>query len=821
VSTGPGAREDGAADEPQRDAEFLDRVEEYRYLESHLGLLAADPHHLVVVGLAGLGGIGKTRFLREVRARFAALDAPPALVSVALDVPPLAALLSVRDQVAVDCHLFDVSVATYAAATEPPLPASERLLSWWSGWASARSGRRLAGEVLPVTFAVERFDHLPMDLVLRRGYDRSAFEGVDSLRSRPDELYRRLPGLLGTDVARGFKDPDRRRLVFLYDAYDEPGTDETGETAAGTAWLPEFVRSLGAGIHVVTARAPLPGDERTWGTAVQQRQLGKLPPEECRRLIRRELGDHLRRRVEDRLVSASDCNPFYLHVSVDVCRAYLRQNGSVDVMDLPSTSPGMIERLLHHLSPPARTLALALAAVQYFDASLYRELVRALDLGDAAVDIGAFVEWFFVVESDRGLFRTHDLLTDLVRRGAGMAGVARRALLAAVEHLAVRAADRHAPGYDRLPLLFAAQLEAWQQVGEVGRRVVERLVDVGYDLYDAGYWRDLAGLPGLDADRTDDPIGLVARYFSALSSRRSQGPVVSARRLEPLGPRAHLLGRHTASYDIEVAYLREISGDYPYARQRFRELDEAIVGFDGKRREHLRARLYHADVLTMDGRLLAASRLLLEAYELLGRESGLDWAELVRHRGHAHRFSLDLDIAEREYLRALRAVRDTPSMKGKLQTNLAEVLCWTEPETAVREAQEALELNARLGSRIEMAKARAALAVARSGSGDVEAAREACEQALAEADQVDYPAGRCFAHQARVVTEVRAGDAGAAARAYAELVAGVSVLTTYGHLCVVPAWFLGDRAEVRRWSADVEWIGADDLEARLRAIREP
>ena len=178
--------------------------------------------------------------------------------------------------------------------------------------------------------------------------------------------------------------------MFLYDAYER--TSDAGP-ATGVDWLPPFVRSLGAGIHVITSRRPLEGGAAVWGTQVRQRTLDQLPEDECRRMIRREIGDHLRHGVEDQIVAASTCVPFYLHASIAVCRARLRERGTVDVEGLPSSSPAMVERLLHHLSEAERRLTVTLAAVQYFDQGLYQSLVRSLDLTDVAVRVGTFVEW--------------------------------------------------------------------------------------------------------------------------------------------------------------------------------------------------------------------------------------------------------------------------------------------------------------------------------------------------------------------------------------------------------------------------------------------
>lgn len=256
------------------------------------------------------------------------------------------------------------------------------------------------------------------------------------------------------------------------------------------------------------------------------------------------------------------------------------------------------------------------------------------------------------------------------------------------------------------------------------------------------------------------------------------------------------------STTITETYAAEIAGDYTTARAKFKELNDAITNFDGANTDHVQARLYHADMLTMDGKFLEAVKLLERAE--LAVEDHEQWAELSRHRGHAHRFGLSFKSALAAYRTALDLTEEETE-KARLQTNEAEVLCWTDPTAGAVAARHAIQWNARLGDRIEVAKALAALAIAQSASGDFDGARVSIVLAIGDADAAGYPAGRLFAEQARVVTEVRAGDLDEAREAYRSLMAGIRELGTYRHLAVVPAWLLGDDVGVRLGLASVDF----------------
>ena len=267
---------------------------------------------------------------------------------------------------------------------------------------------------------------------------------------------------------------------------------------------------------------------------------------------------------------------------------------------------------------------------------------------------------------------------------------------------------------------------------------------------------------------------------------------------------------------IDATYHIEVAGDYPTARATFADLNNAITEFDANNRGHVLTRLYHADMLTMDGYLAEASNILLDAYTAVGELA--DRIELIRHRGHAHRFSFDYATALNEYTAALSTVGISQSVLAELATNLAETNCWIDPARGIIDATAAIHLNDALGNRIERGKAYAALAVAQSALGMFNEARASVETSVRYAETAGYPAGQCFALQARVVVELRAGNEAGAVRAYGQLVRAVEKLTTYGHLCIIPAYLLGDAVEIDRWSDGVELAGQGELSDRLEEL---
>ena len=471
--------------------QFFDRTGESRLIDEYVAMLGDRPPRFVVFEVTGQGGVGKSRFLEQTRGRLAALPDPPLLVRVKLDdeisMTAIAPLLAIRNQLTIDCSLFDSALLTYWFATNQQRQPIGREGASGLAMRTLRAAADPGQDLLPTDFGSLVFTGMPGDDALRLGYEIGEFTQIDMLRDQTGDLFARLPEYLGLDIARRHRNPEERRLVFFYDGYEK---QSVGTLADRASWLQRLIVTIHGGLHLIAVRNSLGWNETELRDFVVHVPLGVLPDSECRRMIRRALGD-LERDVEDRLVAGSESVPFYLRALIDVFRAEFRQHGAVRVGDLPARPPAVVEHFLDHLSPSAHTVALMLAALQYFDRPLYAHLVRAAGLHTDVIGMSEFVEWFFVEDAGDGLYKTHDLLTAEVRNSSRFAGHVTDALRSAAVNLEVRSKEPPLVGAQGLPQLFNALVEGWQATEGMPQGDAEQLIDTGYNLYDAGYWHGL------------------------------------------------------------------------------------------------------------------------------------------------------------------------------------------------------------------------------------------------------------------------------------------------------------------------------------------
>lgn len=782
---------------------FFDRKPEMQTGLAQVQAAIEEEGSFSLLEVVGPGGVGKSRLLRELRdSTKERVTSPERVIWVPLSTERTAGasgpLSRIRNEFGGHCLLHDTALLSYWNAVMQPLrvETSDSLANSLPV-RFLQEGGKAAGVPLPLGFGLDLLSFARKKWAQAKLYDAEEFEVIDELRDDPEELLKLLPQLLASDIARSLEPYEQ--LVVFYDNYEK---QKQKTIAAKAPWLRTFLGNLRLGVHFISSRERLRWDDFEIAEAITPLPVEPLPEAESRELIHAQRAD-LDDTAVERMLRTSRRLPLLLKSVVSGGKA-------------PETGSDPIDHQLSHLEEPQRNMVIAMASIQIFDRELFEHIARELQLGVEVLAFDDFCTSFYVEELPPLLHKTHDLYTEFVHESESAAPRRRRALEAVSECL-LRRCLRHRPcEVSALLQILAATVTGWYSVPDPPESAVDALIDAGYLLYDAGHWREIGSLP-VSESMPDHPVSVAAEFLAALASRRTDGVGRARELFAALGGRISLLGRHRESAELETAYLEELSGDYRLARERFVDLAGRIDRFDPTSRLHVRSRLYLADMQIMDGDLEAGGRLLLESYEaeLL---SDFDWAELVRHRGHALRFSFLFEPAVDLYLRARRAAKklELASLEAKLWTNLAEARCWSEPSLALGDADISIDMNERLGNKIEMAKCEAARAIALARLRCFEDASAAVEVARGHAERVGYPAAVAFAQQAEAISLGLQGEKQAAGAARRELGQMLARLGTYPHLVVAPLCAAGEIAELKRTVPAFGWQEPEGVIARIR-----
>lgn len=713
-----------------------------------------------VVNLVGVGGIGKSRLLRELRqhhcgdARTTQLD---------LQIPSMRrledALAAMRVELAgqdVGFDRFDIAYAVLWQRLHPHLRIARRDLPFVDESEVLREIIDGAVGVPVVGTAVG----------LARILDRASTARHRKQRIRTDETLRQLDELDTADLldavtflfAQDLREAsDERPYAVFVDAYEAlvPSPLRSGRAGSDDAWLRDLLLQLDRGLVVVASREPLAWQayHPEWTEIVQVVEVGELPVS-ARHQILTEYG--LADPAEIEAVAAASAGvPFYLHLAVDAGQGPQNRARTAVV-----STEEILQRFLHNVSPQEIRALELLSVARVFDFEVFQEVGRAFFVGHDRLMWESLTSYSFVFPAVGSGVRLHQLMRSALReRLSPELTVEIAALLAEVWQVrADTAAQRDEP-----TVTIAA--EAIQEV--VYSRLQAGTIDGAQVLVLADRAFVLGGRQYLDGILNDlrnhlDSVGTTTGRMEDLSE------TVSCLAAET----AVLLGRgHRAAELADASSLRvdtvvgarlataaanghRIDGNTAIAQGIFREVWR---GHSGPARHP--AGLWAADLEMCQGQFPEAVGMAEAILAGCPPDDYITRADAQRLLHLAYRFSMDFS---RSWER-LHAARDLYARAGSAVgaantvTNVAELLSWTEPETALIVGEEAVAAQFELGAQHELGKTYTAVAVAQLRLGDLSGATVSFDAAVAALDQAHYRSGRARTELFRAALHARGG----------------------------------------------------------------
>ncbi|WP_245658861.1 hypothetical protein [Microtetraspora malaysiensis] len=540
--------------------------------------------------------------------------------------------------------------------------------------------------------------------------------------------------------------------------------------AASDVWLRDLVAQLDRGLVVIASREPLPWHQYAseWGRIIRQLPLEGLPMDARMELLTD--GGVTDPRMRQVIAKASVGVPFYLHLAVD--SESRRQVVSQDEI---------MQRFLQHVDPDERRYLELLSITRTFDFELFTRLAQAFHLPAGQIAWERLTSYSFVYPAPESRFQLHQLMTSVlrVRLSAAISQEAHRVLHDLWNE---RARGSNAP--------TALREAAYHGLGS-GVLSSDRLLDYADRIAALGGSQGVSGLVAdlrdfLEQGEPDEALDQTARCLAA-EAAVLLGDAEKINTLTP-GRSWSLTSRAGARLAVAAGHGRRIGGQTAEALHIYSSVWD---GREGPERHP--AGLWSADLHMAQGRFRRAFLLADEVTASSPADAHVLRGDLARLLHLASRFSYDFERAERHLRDAEARYRQAGTVIGAalVKTNLAELLAWTDPVSAIAVAREAVEANTDLGALHEAGKAFTALGQAQLAIGHFNDARTSLDHACRTLDTAGYRSGRARAELVRASLHLRLRQADQAMASLRWAVDELVAVEVYPTLLMVAEYLLG------------------------------
>lgn len=352
---------------------FVDREELKGIIVRATTTLWEQPARHQVIAVYGMGGIGKSRFLHELKSDLEkkyplSLEIIHATMELEND-NTLHSLLSIRKKIKQTCYLFDYALTTLQDAC---------MIEVFNREYQNQIKHSLAHDIISLVQGVipnplpELDDTINVinGLLQKGGHAEYELQSRDTLQALkklsgegPKQLRTLLPVLLGRDlnsIAMNTK------LVVFLDACD-----------GGESWLSDMLRQISSGIFVLMSRERLELSD----IQVTSYHMQEIPDNEARQYLEKYIEPKDQADLIPAFLRATKCIPIYMDLAVDV---YLKCKDK-DPDNLAQrlsfrTKEELTQHFLDHLPRELQEVLLTLAVVGIFDRKIFEHFVDELNL---------------------------------------------------------------------------------------------------------------------------------------------------------------------------------------------------------------------------------------------------------------------------------------------------------------------------------------------------------------------------------------------------------------------------------------------------------
>ena len=400
---------------------FTDREEPraafWKSYETYHQNMAEGESDIRVLNYYGIGGIGKSRLLKQLMTELDERISKPKYVYFDLNIhqESRAVLEALKNKLSsaygFNFPLFELGVYNYAKkigedANAPEIKAYIEKSPFLSVLFS------VAGKIPVASTAAEILSYADKGFAYARTYLLNHRKELVSIESKEaTELYDYLPYLFAQDMTNNLEEAKKPMVLFL-DTYERVVNEmaSVGEPLNNDLWVrgeDGLVQNIPNVLWVIAGREKLKWErfDPEWNSALEQHILGNLGPVDSDSFLASAGvgGAKLRKQ----LYELTDGTPVYLDLCVDRFHDMTAKGIVPTIENFGDNLYSLIERFVRYMDDNKKDIVYVLACMQQWDDELITDIAGSVLANFSLSTYERVKDFSFIIESGDGLYNIH------------------------------------------------------------------------------------------------------------------------------------------------------------------------------------------------------------------------------------------------------------------------------------------------------------------------------------------------------------------------------------------------------------------------------
>lgn len=589
-----------------------------------------------------------------------------------------------------------------------------------------------------------------IDLILR-SYDKlkkiynchqvnKILDNINNMQSH--DFSEVLPFLLGKDIHKAFLD---KSLIMVVDAFQNYSLD----IPDSVSWLTSIIQNINYGLYIITSREKiiLPKNLKKYAVC---KEVLELPKKEVEKELLKRFKNYPE--LVENIISTTNCIPIYLDLAIQTV-SKMSEKKILKNEILFKKKEDIVHQFLAHLSNQEQESIMVLSIVKIFDDLIFEHLIKDLNLqiGVLEYDVIRNRTLMSNLESDNYFYKIHDIVSDNISIITDKF-YKERVLKSYLSYIHLRGCKIYSNIQTNMLFKHILTLAIKFDIA-LSQEYNEALLDIFFVIKEANIPFDCFEIIGFEKNEN---FKFLFNFIRAISEERANSSI-RLQWLNEIDENLCCFGKHIKSLQLMKAYLRGLCEGAQYLKSTVTSINSLLTDSENNEWYYGQAKIFYGDCCISYGQFITGIEELQKYQKLLPNLVGKEnhSFQVVRHIAHGYRFNMMLDEADKLYSDLIYKEDTLATLMQRVYilTNLCETNCYFNPDKVLSIQRDALTLSNKLNDFKSKGKIYYSLAIVWLKKKKYKRAIKCIHKSLYFNQQDGYLAGKLYAHMVNAYYE--------------------------------------------------------------------